>query len=53
MRMKTLRRLNFERFNMDTEETEIKKSQFMLDNQVVLAAQMVPPGFHYFYFVRD
>ena len=26
MRMKTLRRLNFERFNMDTEETEIKKS---------------------------
>ena len=52
-RMKTLRTLNLERFPMDTPEDEIPKQMLLLDNQVALYAQMVPPGDHYFYFVRD
>ena len=53
MRMKTLRRLTLERFPMDTEEANIPKATFHLDNTVLLHAKMVPPGFHYFYFVRE
>lgn len=53
MRMKTLRTLNIERFALDVEEKDIGKKTFLLDNQVAICAQMVPPGFHYFYFVKE
>jgi len=52
-RMKTLRALNLERFPKDTPQSEIPRSVLNLDNQVVLYADMVPPGVHYFYFVRE
>ena len=51
--MKTMRTLTLERFPMDTPEEEIPRQMLMLDNQVALYASMVPPGDHYFYFVRD
>ena len=53
MRMKSLRKLNMEKFPMDTIEADIPKKIKTLDTQVVLCAQMVPPGYHYFYFVKD
>ena len=51
--MKTLRTLNVERFSLDVEEKDIPRKTFLLDNNIALCAQMVPPGYHYFYFVRD
>lgn len=52
-RMKTLRRLNLERFATDLPDEEVPRSVFRLDNEVALCAQMVPPGYHYFYFVKQ
>ena len=52
-RMKTLRRLNLERYQMSTKEDEIPKFVKSLDNVTMLCSSMVPPGEHYFYFVRD
>ena len=52
-RMKTERTLNLERYPMDTPEDEIPKFVKAMDHSTVLYAQMVPPGYHYFYFVRD
>jgi hypothetical protein len=51
-RMKTLRTLNLEKYPVHDEEV-VPKHVFMLDNTVVLYANMVPPGQHYFYFVKD
>ena len=51
--MKTLRRLNVERFSMSTPEEEIPKSYKLMDNVTALCSAMVPPGEHYFYFVRN
>ena len=51
--MKTLRTLNIERFALDVEEKDISKKTFLLDNNVAICAQMVAPGYHYFYFVKD
>ena len=50
--MKTSRTLNLEKYPVFDEEA-VPKNIFMLDNTVVLYANMVPPGTHYFYFVRD
>jgi len=52
-RMKTLRTLTLERFQMDTEEPDVPKTIKALNNQVALYGSMVAPGVHYFYFVRD
>lgn len=51
-RMKTLRTLNLEKYPVFDEEV-VPKHVFMLDNTIVLYGNMVPPGTHYFYFVRD
>ena len=55
MRMKTLRTLNLERYPMDqgANEVEIPRAVFLLDDTIALYASMVPPGTHYFYFVRS
>lgn len=50
--MKTLRTLNLEKFPLN-EDDAVPKHVFLLDNTVVLYANMVPPGTHYFYFVKD
>lgn len=52
-RMKTLRVLNVEKFQLDTKEDEIPKKVYTLDNNVAITSSMVPAGTHYFYFVRD
>ena len=51
-RMKTLRTLNLEKYPVFDEEA-VPKQVFMLDNTIVLYANLVPPGTHYFYFVKD
>ena len=51
--MKTLRTLNIEKFSLDTAEDDVPKKVITLDNHVYLSSSMVPPGQHYFYFVRE
>lgn len=51
-RMKTLRTLNLEKYPVFDEEA-VPKHVFMLDNTVLLYGNMVPPGTHFFYFVKD
>lgn len=48
-RLKTKRELTFEKLNPDE---PIPKATFVLDNIVFLYANYVPPGKHYFYFVK-
>ena len=47
MRMKTLRAIRLEKYEVDDED--IPRDIFMLDNKKSIYANMVPPGSHYFY----
>ena len=47
MRMKTLRAIRLEKYEVDDED--IPRDIFMLDNKISMYANMVPPGMHYFY----
>lgn len=48
--MKTKRELIFEKLNPDE---PIPKATFVLDNIVQLYANYIPPGAHFFYFVKQ
>jgi hypothetical protein len=50
VRLKTKRELTFEKLNP---EEPIPKATFVLDNYIFLYANYVPPGKHFFYFVKD
>lgn len=50
VKMKTRRELTFEKLNPDE---PIPKATFVLDNHMMLYANYVPPGTHYFYFVWE
>ena len=52
-RMKTLRHLTAERYPKDIPDSDLPKSVFELDNTTVLYAEFLPPGHHFFYFVRE
>ena len=47
MRMKTLRTLSLEKYEVD--DQDIPGKVFTLDNSVSIYANMVPPGSHFFY----
>jgi hypothetical protein len=49
VKMKTLRQLTFEKLNPGE---PIPKRTFVLDNKVLLHANYMPPGEHYFYFIK-
>lgn len=51
-RMKTMRQLQLEKFPVLDEEA-VPKNVLNLDNTVQLYANMIPPGTHFFYFVKD
>ena len=42
-----------ERYPIEYPLNEIPKQIFTMDNVAKLSAQMVPPGYHYFYFARE
>ena len=50
MKLKTKRALTFEKMNPDE---PIPKAIFVLDNNIFLYSNYVPPGTHYFYFVNE
>jgi len=49
-KLKTKRELTFEKLNPDE---PIPKATFVLDNLIYLFGNYVPPGKHYFYFVKE
>ena len=50
VKLKTQRELTMEKINPDE---PIPKSVFVLDNLIHLHANYMPPGKHYFYFVKE
>ena len=50
--MKTVRTLSLERYG-PTEDDDIPDHLYALDDKQLLWANMVPPGFHYFFFARE
>ena len=50
--MKTVRTLSLERYG-PTEDDDIPDHLYGLDDKQLLWANMVPPGFHYFFFARE
>ncbi len=50
--MKTMRTLSLERYG-PTEDEEIPDHLYTLDDKQLLYANMIPPGYHYFFFARE
>ena len=53
MRMKSMRQLLVERFPMDYPIEDFPQHALRADNVVLNYADMIPTGFHYFYFARE
>ena len=53
MRMKTARIMKLERLAVDIPVDEIPRHVYTMDNMTNICAAMVPPGTHYFYFVKE
>jgi len=47
MRMKTERAVRLEKY--EVEDEDIPRDIFMMDNKILIYANMVPPGQHFFY----
>ena len=53
MRMKTARIMKLEKLAIDINPEDFPKHVYTMDNMTNLCAAMVPPGIHYFYFVKE
>ena len=53
MRMKTAKIMKLERLGIEISPDDIPRHVYSMDNITNMCAAMVPPGTHYFYFVKE
>ena len=53
MRMKTARIMKLEKLAVDMSPDDIPRHVYQMDNMTNMCGAMVPPGTHYFYFVKE